>query len=90
MAVDGFLASGRMAEDAEPGTELHAYNVSVQNIGGHPAISVPAGVSPNGVPFGLQLTGPRFADGLLLDVAESWERASPWPPAAPGYEPFGA
>ncbi len=44
---------------------------------GHPALSVPAGGSPNGVPFGLQITGPRFADELVLDVGAAWERAHP-------------
>ena len=41
------------------------------------------------MPFGVQLTGPRFADGWLLDLAERWEAAHPWPLTAPGYAPFG-
>ena len=56
---------------------------------GHPALSVPAGVCPNGVPFGLQITGPRFADGCVLALGAAWERARPWPRVAPGYEEFG-
>jgi Asp-tRNA(Asn)/Glu-tRNA(Gln) amidotransferase A subunit family amidase len=44
---------------------------------------------PNGVPFGIQFTGPPWADRRLLDLAEAWERARPWPAAAEGYEPFG-
>jgi Asp-tRNA(Asn)/Glu-tRNA(Gln) amidotransferase A subunit family amidase len=65
-----------------------AYNVSVQNLAGVPAIVVPAGRLENGVPFGLQFTGPRFHDGMLLELAEAWERARPWPKAAEGYEPY--
>jgi Asp-tRNA(Asn)/Glu-tRNA(Gln) amidotransferase A subunit family amidase len=57
---------------------------------GLPAISLPAGICPNGVPFGLQVVGPRFRDGLLLDLAETWEKGRPWPLVAPGYDSFDA
>jgi len=55
---------------------------------GHPALSLPAGRLPNGPPFGLQVTGPRFGDQMLLALADSWKEARPWPPVADGYEPF--
>jgi Asp-tRNA(Asn)/Glu-tRNA(Gln) amidotransferase A subunit family amidase len=90
MCVEGFTADGRMPDATEPGTPAAAYNTQTQNLTGHPAISLPAGRSANGVPFGLQLTGPRFADDLLLSVGERWEAAAPWPAVAPGYEPFDA
>jgi Asp-tRNA(Asn)/Glu-tRNA(Gln) amidotransferase A subunit family amidase len=90
LAAEGWLADGRMAEGQEPGLPPEVYNVSVANLTGLPAITVPAGRSPNGVPFGLHLIGPRFADGMLLDLAEAWHRARPWPRAAEGYEPFDA
>ena len=64
------------------------FNTSVQNTTGHPALSLPAGRLPNGLPFGLQVTGPRFRDQLLLDLADAWEQAHPWPRSAGGYEPF--
>lgn len=66
------------------------YNTSLQNMPGHPALSLPAGRLPNGLPFGLQVTGPRFRDHLLLALASSWEEAWPWPPVADGHEPFDA
>jgi Asp-tRNA(Asn)/Glu-tRNA(Gln) amidotransferase A subunit family amidase len=66
----------------------NAYNTEVANMTGLPAISLPAGVCPNGVPFGLQVMAPRFRDGLLLDLAELWERERPWPLVAPGYDSF--
>jgi len=66
------------------------FNTSVQNTTGHPALSLPAGRLPNGLPFGLQVTGPRCRYHLLPDLAGSWERAHPWPRSADGYEPFDA
>jgi Asp-tRNA(Asn)/Glu-tRNA(Gln) amidotransferase A subunit family amidase len=88
LASEGWLADGRMPGSDELGLPAEVYNTAVQNITGHPAISLPAGRCDNGVPFGLQITGPRFLDAMLLDLAEAWERAAPWPLAAEGYEPF--
>jgi Asp-tRNA(Asn)/Glu-tRNA(Gln) amidotransferase A subunit family amidase len=87
MCVEGFLPDGREASGAPP-PDSSAYNTDPQNLTGHPALSVPAGLCPNGIPFGLQITGPRFRDDLVLNVGEAWERARPWPLVAPGYEPF--
>ncbi len=64
------------------------YNTAPANVTGHPSLSLPAGHFGSGVRFGLQFTGPRFRDDLLLDLGEAWQRARPWPPVADGYEPF--
>ncbi|HWB65745.1 MAG TPA: amidase [Mycobacteriales bacterium] len=53
------------------------------NITGLPAISVPAGLSPQGLPVGMQIVGMRHTDGLLLDLAALLERVRPWPLVAP-------
>ena len=65
-----------------------AVNTPDLNFTGHPAVSVPLGRDDAGVPFGLQVVAPRFADGLALGLAEVLERERPWPTEAPGYEPF--
>ena len=54
------------------------------NLTGQPAISVPAGLSPDGLPIGVQLVGPRFADAIVLRVAKALETAFPFqaPPRA--------
>ena len=84
----GFYADGREFGATRPGTGVSSYDTQVQNMTGHPALSVPAGRSPNGVPFGLQITGPRFADALVLDIGDEWERAHPGERVAPGFESF--
>ena len=42
-------------------------------LAGHPAVSVPMGVDHAGLPFGLQVVGPRGGDAFLLSVAASLE-----------------
>jgi len=54
------------------------------NTSGYPAISIPAGLSPSGLPIGLQAYARRHKDALLLDLALAMERARPWPLVAPG------
>ncbi|MBS7706795.1 amidase [Chelatococcus asaccharovorans] len=41
---------------------------------GHPAVSLPVGLDRNGLPFGLQVIGPRGGDRLTLGVAAALER----------------
>jgi amidase/aspartyl-tRNA(Asn)/glutamyl-tRNA(Gln) amidotransferase subunit A len=48
------------------------------NFTGHPAISVPAGLTPEGLPVGLQIVGRRFADSQVLAVAAALEGVRPW------------
>jgi len=43
------------------------------NLTGHPALSMPCGLSRNGLPIGLQLVGRWHEDGYLLDVAANLE-----------------
>ncbi|MBE3638096.1 amidase [Mangrovicoccus algicola] len=48
------------------------------NLFHNPAASVPAGVSQEGLPIGLQIVGPRHADALVLQAARAYERLAPW------------
>ena len=70
--------------------DADGYNVGEFNLSGHPSLSVPAGTCRNGIPFGLLVNGPRWRDDLVLAFAAAWEEARPWPPVAPGHDPFGA
>jgi Asp-tRNA(Asn)/Glu-tRNA(Gln) amidotransferase A subunit family amidase len=42
-------------------------------LAGHPALSLPVGLDRYGMPFGLQLVGPRGGDAFLLSVAAELE-----------------
>jgi len=48
------------------------------NLTGHPAISIPCGFSPAGLPLGFQLVGPWDHDERLLDIAGRLEAQRPW------------
>jgi amidase len=43
-----------------------------------PVISVPAGWTESGLPVGLQITGRRFGEGMVLRAAANLEKAAPW------------
>ena len=89
VAVDTWFADGRTTPDGVPGmTPPEAYSTAMQNVTGHPAVTVPAGRHAGGLPYGLQVTGPRWSDTALLDVAAAWEEARPWPRTAPAYGEF--
>ncbi|QOZ77322.1 amidase [Bradyrhizobium sp. CCBAU 53351] len=44
-------------------------------LAGHPAISIPLGLDEAGLPFGLQVVGPRGGDAIVLSVAAGIEAA---------------
>jgi len=47
------------------------------NLAGLPALSVPCGFAGE-LPVGLQIVGPHFAEGRLLNVAHQYQRESDW------------
>jgi amidase len=65
MPQDGALSSGPHS------------NTSWVNMIGVPAVVVPAGAYPSGLPFGLEFAGRPWTDGDLLAIAAAWERATP-------------
>ena len=48
------------------------------NLTGQPAISVPCGLTADGLPAGLQIVGRRFADATVLRAAAAFEEIAPW------------
>ncbi|MFW6091416.1 MAG: amidase family protein, partial [Actinomycetota bacterium] len=47
------------------------------NLSQQPAATVPCGFTPDGLPVGLQVVGPKYADALVLRAALAYERANP-------------
>ncbi len=47
------------------------------NLTQQPAASIPCGRTRAGLPVGLQIVGPRYADGLVLRAARAFEREHP-------------
>jgi aspartyl-tRNA(Asn)/glutamyl-tRNA(Gln) amidotransferase subunit A len=48
------------------------------NLTGQTSASIPCGVTEAGLPVGLQITGPRFAEALILRAARAFESARPF------------
>lgn len=71
-----------------PCSPLDSMNTMELNYTGHPAVSVPMGIGPSGVPHGLQIVAPRHRDDLALGLAAALEDSLGWPTTAPGYEAF--
>ncbi|MEX2448300.1 MAG: amidase [Solirubrobacterales bacterium] len=65
--------------------QANVRGAALANLTGIPAISVPVGLSGEGLPIALQLQGAWGADALLLDAAEALERANArrWVESAP-------
>jgi amidase len=59
-------------------------NTAPFDVTGHPATTVPAGLS-GGLPAGLMIVGRHLADGVCLRVARALENAVGGFPAPPGY-----
>jgi aspartyl-tRNA(Asn)/glutamyl-tRNA(Gln) amidotransferase subunit A len=73
--------------DVTPGIEearaagpqaVSADNTFFCNYYGLPAISIPCGFSTNGLPFGLQIVGPRWGEGTVLHAAHRFQQATQW------------
>lgn len=48
------------------------------NLTGHPALTIPCGFTPDGLPIGLQLTGRLFDERTIFHLAAAFEAATNW------------
>ena len=62
-------------------------NTSPFDAYGIPAITLPCGFTSNGLPIGLMIAGPHFAEGKVLALAYAYQQATDWhkrrPPLTP-------
>lgn len=81
-----FAAEGPMPTEVA-GVEGHGGMAVIHgmlaNLANLPAMSLPAGLTAEGLPVGLQVVAPRFREDLLLAVAARYEAARPWPRVCP-------
>jgi aspartyl-tRNA(Asn)/glutamyl-tRNA(Gln) amidotransferase subunit A len=61
---------------------MDIYTISA-NLAGLPGISIPCGLSGEGLPIGLQLQAPPFEEERLLRAARMHEKATSWTRLAP-------
>lgn len=66
-----------MPQDGQISSGPHS-DTSWVNMIGVPAVVVPAGFYPNGLPFGLEISARRWHDGDLLGWAYAFEQATHW------------
>jgi aspartyl-tRNA(Asn)/glutamyl-tRNA(Gln) amidotransferase subunit A len=57
------------------------------NVTGHPALSVPCGLTAAGLPIGLQVVGRAFDEATLLRIGHAFEAVSPVRDRWPALEP---
>lgn len=69
-----------VASEYGPGVDplFSIENTMIFNLLGLPALSVPCGLSKDGLPIGLMLAGPRFSEARLLALGAAYERATDW------------
>ena len=50
----------------------------LQNVAGSPAVAMPTGRAPDGMPIGVHLSARRGQDRILLELASEYEAAHPF------------
>jgi aspartyl-tRNA(Asn)/glutamyl-tRNA(Gln) amidotransferase subunit A len=78
----GFTINGKPVDAYLAWTLTYPFNLLSQC----PAISVPSGYSPQGVPTGLQIVGRPFDDLTVIRAAGAFEQAAPWTGVHPQYK----
>jgi aspartyl-tRNA(Asn)/glutamyl-tRNA(Gln) amidotransferase subunit A len=76
LAVAAFDVGREAPEGAKRWTDWTPFSYPF-NLTQQPAASIPCGFTRAGLPVGLHIVGPRYADALVLRAARAFERARP-------------
>jgi aspartyl-tRNA(Asn)/glutamyl-tRNA(Gln) amidotransferase subunit A len=72
------IAAPRAAASRNNPTAVPLRHTAAFNLLGCPAISIPGGFQPDGIPLGLQIAAPRGNETTLLALAHAYEQATDW------------
>jgi aspartyl-tRNA(Asn)/glutamyl-tRNA(Gln) amidotransferase subunit A len=64
--------------EADKPLPVELSNTGAFNVFGLPTISVPCGFTKAGLPIGVQISGPAFAEARVLALAQAFEQATEW------------
>lgn len=81
LAVPPFEKGERAPETINgtaPASDKETFLTWPFNLTGHPAASIPAGFSSDGLPIGAQIIGSRFAEDTILAASSAVERRQSW------------
>lgn len=56
---------------------MDAYTVLI-NLAGVPSLALPCGFTKSGLPIGMQIIGPQFSEGKILNVGFQYEQVTQW------------
>ena len=74
--LDGDLITGDEADPQVLAALIHFSGPF--NLTGFPAVSIPCGFTPGGLPVGVQLIGKPWQEGTLLAAAHAYEQSTDW------------
>jgi amidase len=83
IAADGWSESGWLASVVS--SARYAPFAAPWNLAGWPALVIPSGSHPSGMPLSVQFVGRPGSEKMLLSLAGQVERLRPWPRTAPSY-----
>ena len=75
----GYISPDVPFEELLSRLSTYAAYTPLNNASGTPAISLPIGMSTQGLPIGVQLASTIGNEGILLELAYELEQTNPWP-----------
>ena len=84
---DLLLTQGRPDVLASFAADAGCMNTRDFNDFGIPVISIPCGFTAKGLPVGIMIAGPHFAEGKVLALAHAYQQATPWRSRTPNLTP---